>query len=82
MYLPGEKTALGRMEIYMFFMKSEKKKKHPLLAMAVGGMAMYGAYSAVNSMKCCCMEKMNSMMTMMKSKKKKCQASSENSCDC
>jgi hypothetical protein len=48
------------------FMNNNKRKKHPLLAMAVGGLAIFGAYSMV----CCaknaaltCKDKMSHMMS-------------------
>ena len=42
-----------------------KRKKHPILAMAVGGLAIFGAYSMVCCAKntvCSCKDKMTLMM--------------------
>lgn len=48
------------------FMNNNKRKKHPILAMAVGGLAIFGAYSMV----CCakntalaCKDKMTNLMS-------------------
>ena len=57
--------------IFIMFV-GNKRKKHPLLAMAVGGLAIFGAYSAVCCAKnglCTCKDKMTAMMGK---KNKKC----------
>ena len=59
----------------MLMMKQGKKKRRPLLAIAVGGMAIYGAYSLVVSAKNMCCEKAK-MLTKAFKKKEKC----KNSC--
>ena len=61
----------------MFMLGNPKKKKHPLLAVAVGVFAVYGAYSMVCSVKECCSARMAKMMRCM-SKKKKSDTSCEN----
>ncbi len=42
----------------MFFMRNEKKKKHPLMSMALGALSIYGAYSVVSNIKGCICSKM------------------------
>ncbi len=60
------------------FMKSGKKKMHPIMAIGVGAMALYGAYSVVHCVKEACMEK-GKMITKVFKKK----ASGEKcSCEC
>lgn len=61
----------------MFMLENRKKKRHPLLTVAVGAFAVYGAYSMVSSVKDCCNAKIAQMMRCM-SKKKKCRQSREN----
>lgn len=55
----------------MLMMKQGKKKARPLLAMSIGAMAIYGAYSAVHSIKEACIEK-TKMLTKAFKKKEKC----------
>ena len=43
-----------------------KKKKRPILAIAVGALAVFGAYSMVCSLKNCCLEKMQMISGMFK----------------
>ena len=59
----------------MLMMKQGKKKTRPLLALGIGAMAIYGAYSAVCSMRDMCCEKAK-MLTKAFKKKEKC----KNSC--
>ena len=59
----------------MLMMKQGKKKRRPLLAIAVGAMAIYGAYSVVRCAKDACCEKAK-MLTKVFKKKEKC----KNSC--
>lgn len=42
------------------------KKKSPVFAIAVGALAVFGAYSMVAAVKNCCTEKMKMMTNMMK----------------
>lgn len=53
------------------FMKSEKKKGRHLLAVGVGAMAIYGAYSVVSCIKQMCCEKMHMLTNVVKNKKNK-----------
>lgn len=55
----------------MLMMKQGKKKRRPLLAIAIGGMAIYGAYSMVKCAKDTCCEKAK-MLTKAFKKKEKC----------
>ena len=55
----------------MLMMKSGKKKTRPLLALGIGAMALYGAYSTVCSVKEMCCEKAK-MLTKAFKKKEKC----------
>lgn len=57
------------------FMKNGKKKMHPILAISIGAMAIYGAYSAVS-----CMKDKAKMLTNVFKKKKKCECTT--ACDC
>lgn len=59
----------------MLMMKQGKKKTRPLLALGIGAMALYGAYSAVCSVKEMCCEKAKMLTKALKKKektKKKC----------
>ncbi len=53
------------------FMKNGKKKTHPLMAISIGAMAIYGAYSVVHCAKEACVEK-GQMLTKVFKKKEKC----------
>lgn len=55
----------------MFMMKQGKKKRRPLLAIGIGAMAIYGAYSVVRCAKDACCEKAK-MLTKAFKKKEKC----------
>lgn len=55
----------------MLMMKQGKKKTRPLLALGIGAMALYGAYSTVCSVKQMCSEKAK-MLTKAFKKKEKC----------
>lgn len=55
----------------MLMMKQGKKKTRPLLALGIGAMAIYGAYSAVCMIKESCCEKAK-MLTKAFKKKEKC----------
>lgn len=52
------------------FLKNEKKKQRPLLAIGIGAMALYGAYSAVSCAKEMCVKRMNMLTKVFKSKPK------------
>lgn len=65
----------------MLFMKNTKKKKHPLIIAMAGGLAVYGAYSMVSSLKRGITDKMSCMINKMKKMKKKEEICSP-SCDC
>ena len=52
-------------------MKKDKKKTRPLLALGIGAMALYGAYSTVCGVKQMCCEKAK-MLTKAFKKKEKC----------
>ena len=49
---------------------NEKKKKNPAFAIALGALAVYGAYSMVASVKDCCSEKCKMLTNMFKKKEK------------
>ncbi len=54
-----------------FMFMGNKKKRHPLLAVAVGGLAIFGAYSLVlcaKNMCCSCKEKVMNLMKFGKNK--------------
>ena len=61
------------------FMKNEKKKSRHLLAIGVGAMAIYGAYSAVSCMKETCLKRIEMLTKVVKCKKNK---DSESVTDC
>lgn len=54
----------------MLMMKQGKKKTRPLLALGIGAMALYGAYSAVHSVKEMCCEKAKMLTKAFKKKEK------------
>ena len=54
----------------MLMMKQGKKKTRPLLALGIGAMAIYGAYSAVYSVKEMCCEKAKMLTKAFKKKEK------------
>ena len=54
------------------FMKNDKKKSRPLLAIGVGALAVYGAYSMVAGAKNICCEKAK-MLTNVFKKREKCE---------
>ena len=54
----------------MLMLGNSKKKKHPILAIAVGAFAVYGAYSMVCSAKECCLARMDKISCMLSKKKK------------
>lgn len=58
-------------EYKMLMMKRDTKKTRPLLALGIGAMALYGAYSTVCSVKEMCCEKAK-MLTKAFKKKEKC----------
>ena len=65
----------------MFMMKQGKKKTRPLLALGIGAMALYGAYSTVCSIKEMCCEK-TKMLTKAFKKKEKCKKKcTDDECD-
>jgi hypothetical protein len=51
-------------------MKNGKKKTHPILALGIGAMAVYGAYSVVSCAKDMCAEKAKMLTKVMKKKEK------------
>ena len=53
------------------FMKNGKKRSRPLLAVGIGAMALYGAYSMVRCMKENCAEKLEMLTKVIKKKKNK-----------
>ena len=55
----------------MLMMKRDTKKTRPLLALGIGAMALYGAYSTVCGVKQMCCEKAK-MLTKAFKKKEKC----------
>lgn len=55
----------------MLMMKRDKKKTRPILALSIGAMALYGAYSTVCAVKEMCTEKAK-MLTKAFKKKEKC----------
>ena len=59
----------------MLTKKQGKKKARPLLALGIGAMALYGAYSTVCSIKEMCCEKAK-MLTKAFKKKEKCKKES------
>lgn len=69
------------MGVKNMFMKNEKKKTRPLLAIGVGAMALYGAYSAVACIKKTCCEKAEMLTNVLKKSKKKEKECAEE-CDC
>ena len=62
-------------------MKNAKKKNRPLLAIGVGAMALYGAYSAVCCMKNACVQKVEMLTNILKKKDKKAKKCTEE-CKC
>ena len=61
-------------------MKNDKKKSHPILAISVGAMALYGAYSAVSCMKQMCCKKAKMLTKVFKKREtcdKECEDESE-----
>lgn len=56
----------------MLMFGNAKKKKHPILVIAVTAFAVYGAYSMVSSAKECCSTKMEKLMSLISKKKKDC----------
>ncbi|MBQ9070490.1 MAG: hypothetical protein IJY23_03995 [Clostridia bacterium] len=62
------------------FMKNGKKKTHPFVAIGVGAMALYGAYSVVSCIKDTCCEKAQ-MLTKALKKKKNEQKCEEEECE-
>lgn len=54
------------------FSRTQKKKKHPLLVMGIGAMALFGAYSLVTAACDACREKAKALMNAMKKKKSCC----------
>ncbi len=67
-------------EMYMF-MKNGKKKTHPLMAISIGAMAVYGAYSIVHCMKESCVSKCQIITKVFKNKENKEKKAPKNACD-
>jgi hypothetical protein len=67
-------------EIYMI-LKNPKKKARPMIAIGVGAMAIYGAYSMVHSAKERCSECCK-MITNVFKKKEKCETSAAEDAEC
>jgi hypothetical protein len=61
------------------FSRTQKKKRHPLLAFGIGAMAIFGTYSLVSAVCDVCREKTKALMQAMKRKKNTCQ--SDDCCD-
>ena len=61
----------------MLMFGNAKKKKHPVLVIAVTAFAVYGAYSMVSSAKECCCMKMEKIMSLISKKKKNCSSGGE-----
>jgi hypothetical protein len=61
-------------------MKNEKKKHHPTLALGIGALAVYGAYSMVKCVKDGCVCKMSKMKNIFKKKDAGCECVS--TCEC
>lgn len=51
------------------FTRCQKKKRHPLLAVGIGAMALFGAYSLISAACDTCREKTKALMRAMKRKK-------------
>ena len=49
-----------------------KKKKSPIFAVAIGALAVFGAYSMVSSVKGCLCKKAEKLMNMFKSRDEAC----------
>ena len=64
----------------LMFMKNEKRKSRHLLAIGVGAMAIYGAYSAVSCVKKKC-KNMTKMLTNVVKRKKKCTCDDVGACE-
>lgn len=62
------------------FLGNEKKKKRGGYAIAIGALAMYGAYRLISSVKCACRSGIDSMMSSVKKMKKK-MPSADADCD-
>ena len=62
-------------------MKNGKKKAHPALAIGIGAMAIYGAYSMVSAVKDMCVDKAKRLSSILKKKdtKQKCDC---DECEC
>lgn len=65
----------------MLMMKQGKKKTRPLLALSIGAMAIYGAYSAVKCAKDMCCEKAKMLTKAFKKKEKQSKKLFEDDCD-
>ena len=73
----GILSEIKNKEGVFMFMKSGKRKAHPLFAIGVGAMALYGAYSMVACMKKSCVEKAEMLTNVFKMGKKQEKHSSE-----
>lgn len=65
----------------MLMMKQGKKKTRPLLALSIGAMAIYGAYSAVHSIKEACSEKAKMLTKAFKKKDKNNKTQCDDCCE-
>ena len=65
----------------MLMMKQGKKKARPLFALSIGAMAIYGAYSAVCSVKEMCCEKAKMLTKAFKKKEKSNKKCSDDDCE-
>lgn len=63
------------------FARNQKKKKHPLLVIGVGAMALFGVWSAATMAKEFCKEKAK-MLTKIVKKHKKCMCDSKDDDPC
>ena len=53
----------------IMFSRTQKKKRHPLFALGVGAMAIFGTYSLVTAACDMCREKMKTLMRAVKKHK-------------
>lgn len=62
------------------FMKTEKRRKHKGFAIAIGALAMYGAYSVIKGAKDMCMGRISAMASCIGKMKKKKKGMAEEVC--
>ena len=54
----------------MLFKKSEPKKRHPILAVMIGGLSVIGAGCLLSACKQCCVDHLHGIVRMFKKDKK------------